>query len=183
MRRRLLHILAIALIVVTGTACGAGASPPAPSASPLTFDGYAIAFCSAWDSLFTAVGNPDTGSGSVLSKSLDDAVAAGDAATADRIAATITTKLEVARQQAAVAARWPTAATMLAQFDRVALAFEAMIAAKRARAAQPQGPDPQAALEQAGGVEAWGAMFQAYPAVARPSGASPAQCPGIPIAP
>jgi hypothetical protein len=171
------------LLVLLGTAaCGAGAPSVAPSATPMTFDTYAVAFCSAWDSLFTAVGNPDTGSGSVLSKSLDDAVAAGDAATAERVAATMTTTLEVARQQAAVAARWPTAATMFHHFDRVVLAYEAMIAAKKAVGAQPQG-NAQAAFEQAGGVDAWTAMLETYRTVDRPTGSSQANCPTVPIAP
>jgi hypothetical protein len=184
MPRRLLQLLAAGLIVVTGAACAAGASPPVPSPSAITFDGYAVAFCSAWGSLFDAVGNPDTGTGSALSKSLDDAVAAGDAATADRVGATITTKLEVARQQAAVAARWPTATTMLRNFDRVAVAYEAMIAAKRTAAAQPQSTaNAQGAFENAGGVEAWTAMFETYRTVERPTGSSQANCPAVPIAP
>lgn len=179
MTHRLQRAIATILVALACAACG-GATTAAPS--PLTFDEYATAFCASWNSLFEAVGNPDTGSGSVLSKSLDDAVAAGDAATAVRLAASITTKLEVARQQAAVAARWPSATAMLVQFDRVVVAYEAMIAAKQAAAAQPQGANPQAAFEQAGGLEAWTAMFKTYPAVARPSGAT-AQCPTVPIAP
>ena len=179
----MLHLLqraiATLLVALACAACGGGGATPAP---PMTFDAYGTAFCGAWDALFTAVGNPDTGSGSVLSKSLDDAVTARDAASADRIAATITTKLELARQQAAVAARWPSAATMLGHFDRVVVAYEAMIAAKR-EAAKSAEANPQAAFEQAGGLEAWTAMFETYRTVARPSGASTAQCPTVPIAP
>jgi hypothetical protein len=182
MAHKALLLISTLLVAVTVAACGAGAPSVAPSPSPMTFDTYAVAFCSAWDSLFTAVGNPDTGSGSVLSKSLDEAVAAGDAATADRVAAEMTTKLEVARQQAAVAARWPTAATMLGHFDRVALAYEAMITAKKAAATQPQ-VNAQAAFEQAGGVDAWTAMLETYRTVDRPTGSSQANCPTVPIAP
>jgi hypothetical protein len=174
--------IVIVFVALACAACGPSASEASPSPSPMTFDAYSVAFCSAWGALFEAVGNPDTGSGSVLSHSLDDAVAAGDVATAERLAAAVTTKLELARQQAADAARWPSAATMLGQFDRVVLAYEAMIAAKRAMAAKTAGANPQGAFEQAGGLEAWTAMFQTYPAVARPSGAT-ANCPNVPIAP
>jgi hypothetical protein len=183
MIHHLQRAIAAVLVALACVACGPAASTATPSPSPMTFDAYSAAFCSAWASLFQAVGNPDTGSGSDLSHSLDDAVAAGDVATSERLAATVTTKLELARQQAAEAARWPSAATMLAQFDRVVLAYEAMIAAKRGVAAQTPGANPQAAFEQAGGLEAWTAMFQTYPAVARPSGGSTANCPNLPIAP
>ena len=194
-------LVAISMLLVlagTAAACGSGeasvapsvaasvapsvAASVAPNPSPMTFDTYAVAFCSAWDSLFTAVGNPDTGSGSVLSKSLDDAVAAGDAATAERVAATMTSKLEVARQQAAVAAGWPTATTMMGHFDRVVLAYKAMIAAKKAVGASSQA-NAQGAFEQAGGVDAWTATFEAYRTVDRPTGSSQANCPTVPIAP
>jgi hypothetical protein len=177
MSRRLQRAIATILVGLTVAACGSAASTASPSPSALTFAEYSAVFCSAWESLFTAVGNPDSGSGSELSKSFDEAVASGDAATVERLAATITTTLELARQVAAAAGGWPTAQPMMAQMDRFIVAYETMIAAKRA------GKDGQAAFVQAGGVVAWTAMFKAYAGVARPSGTSQANCPKVPIAP
>jgi hypothetical protein len=206
MSQRPVRAIAMILVVLTAAACASGApsasiapsastpslvatpsaTPPpsdssAPSASSaaqaVSFAEYAVAFCSAFDGLIEAVGNPDTDSGSVLSKSLDGAVEAGDAATADRQAAAMTTKLEAARQAAAIAGRWPTAAPMTAQLDRVLVAFETMITAKQAVARHvPGAPDPQIAFEQAGGAIAWFAMLDAYRGVARPSGATTKPC-------
>ena len=45
---------------------------------PTSYEDYAFAACAAWDRLFVAVGNPDTASGSDLSRSLDAAVEASD---------------------------------------------------------------------------------------------------------
>ena len=186
MSRRPTGTLAIALILVVAAGCGAPSGSPSPSNAPVaaSFEEYSVAFCSAWDSMFKAIGNPDTGSDSVLSKSLEDAVAAGDVATAERLAATITTELEAGRRQVAIAAGWQPAAPMMTQLDRVFVAFEAMIAAKRAAAAHdPNAVDPQAAFEGAGGAEAWFAMFDAAKAMQRPAGANDAQCATVPITP
>jgi hypothetical protein len=206
MSQRPVRAIAIILVVLMAAACASGApsasiapgastpsivatpgatSHPSASNAPSTssvaqavsFADYAVAFCSAFDGLIEAVGNPDTGSGSVLSKSLDAAVEAGDAATADRQAAAMTTRLEAARQAAAVAGRWPTAAPMTAQLDRVLVAFETMITAKQAVARHvPGAQDPQIAFEKAGGAIAWFAMLDAYRGVARPSGATTKPC-------
>jgi hypothetical protein len=59
---------------------------------------------------------------STLHKSLDAAVVAGDAATAESVARTITARLEAGRQQIAYAAGWQPASPMMAQLDRVFLA-------------------------------------------------------------
>lgn len=201
MTHDVLRRMALVLSILAVAACGAATpnatiapSPPAapiatsppsvssaPSASSVagaaSFAEYAVAFCSAFDGLIEAVGNPDTGSGSVLSKSLDGAVEAGDAATADRQAAAILTRLEAARQAAAIAGRWPTAAPMTAQLDRVLVALETMITAKQAVARHvPGAQDPQIAFEKAGGAIAWFAMLDAYRGVARPSGATTKPC-------
>lgn len=180
--RRDIAVATVLALLVAG--CGSSA----PSATPLpraaSFEQYAVAACAAWDSLFRAVGNPDTASGSVLSKSLDDAVTARDAAMAERLAPTIITELETGRQQAAVAGGWQPAGPTMAQMDRVFLAFEAMIQAKRAAARDgPGGLAPQTAFEQAGGVEAWQAMFEAYRTIPRPSGAAQQQCGNLPVGP
>jgi hypothetical protein len=174
---------AAVLIVLTVAACGSGApsAPPSAAASvaPATFDDFSTAFCGAFTSLIRAVGNPDAGTPSVLSKALDDAVKAGDAVGADRAAAAMMTELESGRLQTAAAARWqPTAATM-AQMDRFLVAFEAMTAAKRALAHTPGSADPQKAFEQAGGVQAWAGLMSGVGSMPVPSGASPKPCPAF----
>jgi hypothetical protein len=181
------HAIAFILVTVLAAACGAAAPSAAqptdaPSPRAATFEEYSTALCGAFDAMFQGVGNPDTGSGSALSKALDQAVEARDVATAERLALTITTTLEAARQEAAVAGRWPSAASMAVQLDRVLLAFEAMIAAKKTKATGAAA-DPQATFEAAGGVDAWTAMFRAYPAVVRPSGSPNQQCPTVPLTP
>lgn len=188
MGQRRSRIALIALIVAAAAACDTGAPRPSPSptSSPAatSFAEYAVGFCSAFQALFRAVGNPDTAAGSDLSKALDAAVAAKDGTTAERLAAEITRELESGRQSGADAGGWPPAAPMMAQFDRVIVAFEAMTAAKVAVAKGAQNAvDPQAALEQAGGVEAWFAMFAAWQTIEpeRPAGVQP--CAGVPISP
>lgn len=178
----------VAWIAVGVAACGAG--PPSPDSSPTprpaasSFDEYATAFCAAWTSLFTAVGNPDTAAGSALSKELDEAVAAENRPEAERLAAEITAGLESGRQHAGVAGGWPPAARAMAEFDRVFVAFEAMIAAKAAAATvTADAVDPQAAFEQAGGVEAYFAMIEAMRARPSAGEARSQQCPDLPVGP
>jgi hypothetical protein len=133
-----------------------------PKGVASSYEEYFVAACAAWDSLFRAVGNPDTGSGSELSKSLDAAMAAGDIPSAERAAEQIAAELKAGRQQAAVARGWEPRAAMMAQFDRVLAAFEVGTAAKLAVArGDPNAGDPQAAFEGAGGIEAWFAMIEA----------------------
>ena len=163
-------------------------SNPTPPSIPLpaatSFAGYAVGFCAAFDALFRGVGNPDTNAGSVLSKALDAAVVAHDGVAAERFAAEITAELESGRQHAAFARGWPPGAPSMVQLDRLLVAFEAMTAAKTAAAKQTANAvDPQVALEQAGGLEAWTALFEAYRAIGpnRPPGVQP--CPTVPIAP
>jgi hypothetical protein len=182
MPSRLLRAAAALLIVLTAVACGPAAGSPSATPHATTFTEFTAAYCASWDALFKAVGNPDTGSGSILSKSPDQAVAAHDAATAERIAADIRNQLETGRQQASMAAEWPSARPMMVQMDRLFVAFEMMTAAKRAAAGNPARPvDAQAAFEQAGGVEAWTAMFEAGRGLARPSGAPAQSCPSVPV--
>lgn len=175
---------AIALIVLVGTSCGV-AAPSATPDPPATYEEYAVEACAAWDALFRAVGNPDTGGGSALSRSLDEAVVAGDAAAAERLAGEITRELEVGRRHVAIAGGWPPRAAAMEQLDRVFRAFEAMTAAKRATAAgEPGAPDPQAAFEAAGGVEAWFAMLSAMQASGSgTAGADAPSCANVPVTP
>ena len=71
----------------------------------------------------------------------------------------------------------------MSQLDRVFLAFEAMIDAKRDAAGNPAALDPQAAFEEAGGLTAWQAMFEAARAMqtSRPANLRPHECEGVPI--
>lgn len=192
MNQALLRAIAMVLIVFAGAACGTSTPGVAESRSPatpspsvatpaaVTYEAFADAFCSAFTSLIRAVGNPDAGTPSVNSKALDDAVAAGDVAAAERLAATITSELEAGRHQAALAARWQPAATTMAAMDRLLVAFEAQIAEKRAAAGRAPGASaPQGAFEQAGGVEAWRALVQGTGTMTVPAGASPKPCPAL----
>ncbi len=188
MSHRHLRFPAIALMAIVFAACGTGAPSGVPSATPLpaaaSFEEYASSFCSAWEALFRAVGNPDTAAGSVLSKALDEAVTANNGPEAERLATEITAALESGRGYAAVAGGWSPAAPAMTQMNRLFVAFEAMIAAKAAAATgEPGAVDPQAAFEQAGGVEAYFAMIEAMRARPSAGQAGSQQCPNLPVGP
>ena len=170
----------LAILVLAVAACSA---PAASSLPPATFEEFATNACDAFSAMFRAVGNPDAGTDSELSKALDEAVQRGDPAEAGRLAEAITVELESGRQAASRAAAWPPGFAAMSELDRVLLAFEAMIDAKRQAVGNPDGPDPQAAFEAAGGGEAWTRMLQAAQAqgAARPPNAPPHECEGVPI--
>jgi hypothetical protein len=183
---------ALTLIALLAVACGSGAPSAAqsgtpsaapsavPSAGPATYADFDAAFCGSFTALIRAVGNPDAGTPSVLSRKLDDAVAAGDALGAEQAAAAMLRELESGRAEAGAAARWQPAAATMAQMDRLLAAFEAMTVAKRAAAAHaPGGADPQRAFEAAGGVEAWSAVIGGVSSLPLPSGAVPQPCPAL----
>ena len=180
MKQRPLGAIAIVLIALVGAACGTGAPSASPTPAAATYAGYETAFCAAFTSLIIAVGNPDAGTPSVLSKSLDDAVTVGDAAAAESVAATITRELESGRQEAALAGGWEPGKSTTVAIDHVLVAFEAEIAAKVAGAKHAAGAvDPQTALEKAGGVEAWSALVGGVGTLAVPADASPKPCPAF----
>jgi hypothetical protein len=184
MKSHSLSAIGLVLISLAGAACGTGTQSLAPSATPAptvaTFDGYATAFCAGFTSLIRGVGNPDAGTPSVLSKSLDDAVAASDGAVAERVGATITTELESGRQQAALAGGWQPGKAATVALDHVIVAFEALTTAKVAVAKHvPGAAEPGAAFNAAGGREAWAALSAAVGALAVPAGASPKPCPAF----
>ena len=170
----------LAILVLTAAGCSA---PAALSAAPATFEEFATNACDAFSAMFRAVGNPDAGTDSELSKALDEAIRRGDPAEIDRLTEAITTELENGRQSASLASAWPPGFAMMSQLDRVLLAFEARIDAKRQAAGNPNAPDPQAAFEAAGGVTAWGAMFEAARGLqsSRPANLPPHECEGVPI--
>jgi len=178
-----LRATGLALIVLAVAACGAGgpsatATPSAPaSAAPATYAEFDAAFCGAFTSLIRAVGNPDAGTPSVLSRALDDAVKTHDGSAAERAAGAMIAELEAGRQQAAIAARWPPAAAAMGQMDKLLLAYEAATTAKRALATGPAGvADPDKAFEQAGGAQAWAAALTGVSKLVPPAGASPQPC-------
>ena len=170
----------LAILVLTVAGCSA---PAASSLAPATFEEFATNACDAFSAMFRAVGNPDTGTDSELSKALDDAVQRGDPAEAGRLAEAITSELESGRRSASQAAAWPPGFAAMSELDRLLLAFEAMIDAKRQATGNPDAPDPQAAFEAAGGVTAWTAMFEAARAMqsSRPANLPPHECEGVPI--
>jgi hypothetical protein len=188
-------MVCIPLIAVATAACGVltpvaqdpdDAPSPVVSAAPLpaatSFDEYAISFCSTFEALFRAVGNPDTGEGSALSTRLDQAVEAGDGGMATAVATEIIATLESGRRDAARAAGWAPAAALMTNVDQLLAAFQAMTAAKAALArGDPGAIDPQIALEQAGGLTAWSATIEAWAALEpyRPAGTQP--CPAAPV--
>jgi hypothetical protein len=176
-------VLAVCL-ATSAAACDIGVSTvPAPPAAA-SYDEYALAACGAWDALFKAVGNPDTGSGSELSRALDEAVANGDAAAAERASASMLRELAAGRVQVAVAAGWAPRAKVMAELDRVFTAFEAMTRVKLARARGASSEEPQAAFERAGGVDAWFAMLRAMQdAGAGTAPATARQCANVPVTP
>ena len=170
----------LGILAFTVAACSA---PAAPSLAPATFEEFATNACDAFSAMFRAVGNPDTGSDSELSQALDEAVQRGDPAEAGRVAEAIMVELESGRQAASRAAGWPPGFAAMSELDRVLLAFEAMIDAKRQAVGNPDAPDPQAALEAAGGMTSWTAMLEAARAMqsARPANLPPHECEDVPM--
>ena len=94
----------LAIVLLTVAACSA---PAASSVATCDVRGFAANACDAFSAMFRAVGNPDAGTDSELSKALDEAIRRGDPAETDRLAQAITTELESGRQAASLASAWP----------------------------------------------------------------------------
>ena len=169
----------LAILVLTVAACSA---PAAPSLAPATFEEFATNACDAFSAMFRAVGNPDTGSDSELSRRSTKQFSAAIRPKRP-LAEAITVELESGRQAASRAAGWPPGFAAMSELDRVLLAFEAMIDAKRQSRGNPDPPDPQAALEAAGGMTSWTAMLEAARAMqsARPAKPPPHECEDVPM--
>ena len=188
MGQRPRRVLFIALIAAATAACGSAASSqePSPTAAPAadSFDEYAVAFCSAWQHLFLAVGNPDTAEGSTLSRALDEAVASHDGSKAEKLGDQISREIRSGREDVAVGGGWPPATPIMDQMDRVFVGFEKMTAAKVAKAkGSPNAVDPQIAFERSGAIAAWSAMFEAHAALGAERPASAQRCGELPISP
>jgi hypothetical protein len=182
----------IALAIAVATLGGCSAAPGAASpAGATTYLEFREAFCSAFDGLFRAIGNPDAGTDSELMKQMEGAIVAGDRATVERVSREMITTIEAAREQARVAGGWAPASPLAAPTDRMLVGFETMVEAKRDAAGQ--GLDAadlaaQAAFEQGGALEGWNDILRAFqdPALgaalasARPADMDP-QCPTVPV--
>lgn len=176
--------VAIAL-VVAGCGAGSGARSPSPTPPPGAsgFDDYATAWCAAWGTLFRVVGNPDTAGWTDDVHRLQDAADAHDAATAGTLQGRINGELERAREQIAYAAAWPPARRTMIQVDRFFVATETWITAYADLAeGVPGAPDPQAAFEAAGGLDAWRQMSVGAPDIA-PYRHGNVRCPDVPMSP
>ncbi len=161
--RRAATTIALSLLVVlTAAGCGGGTPRDTPTPAAMTADEFAAAWCSSLEAMARAIGNPDTGADSKLSAALDAAIERGDFASVDQIAAEMRAELETGRRFAATAAGWQPGTAAMAPIDRLIVAFQAAVEAKRAGARQGLGAADrlaQTALEQARGLEAWRAMF------------------------
>ncbi|HET7471516.1 MAG TPA: hypothetical protein VFJ71_00185 [Candidatus Limnocylindrales bacterium] len=180
MRTRMTGAILATLIAI---GCGGGAAPESSATGipASSHDEFVTAACAAFDALDTAIGNPDTGSGSKLSKALDAAVAAGDLANANRLADQSIQTLEEGRKHLAIAGGWAPGSAMAAAADRFFVATEALVNGKRAGVATRDVRAGQVAFEQAGGLQAWQAMITAAGSIQLPPGTSPKPCPNVAI--
>jgi hypothetical protein len=139
------------------------------------------AACLAFDELDAAIGNPDSGTGSEISKALDNAVASGDVASANRLADESIARLDAGRRQLVIAGGWQPGSAMATATDRFFVVSEALVNGKRAGAATRDRRAGQVAFEQAGGLEAWQSMLAAAGRIELPAGSSPIRCPNVAI--
>ena len=185
MSHQLVRAVAGLILVFVVGACGSSVptlAPATPQPRATSYEEFGVAFCSAFDELFTAVGNPDTADWSPLFEELEAAIKRGDASSANRAADTITQHLETGRGHAAAAAGWQPSGPMMAQLDRLFVAFEAMVEAMRVSVGQASDTSAgQTAFERAGGIEAWRAMFEAGSQMERPAGRTDRRCPTVPV--
>lgn len=181
------RIAAILVAAIVG-ACGGGSASPTSPPGATGFEEFRTAGCAAWEALFRGVGNPDTASGSELTRALEAAIEDGDAAAIEQNAAAIRAELEAGREQAAIAGAWDPGAAPMDALDRVLVAFEAYVEAERAAAADGLGAAKgagQAAFEAAGAIEAWGLLLTpatwAEVEAARPADSQPERCGDLPL--
>lgn len=185
MPRPVLRAVAAIVLVLVGGGCGSSVATVAPASQQpraTSYEEFGVAMCSAFEELFTAVGNPDTAEHSALFEDFKAAIETGDAPSVDRAANTIRQHLETGRGYAAAAAGWEPSEPMMVQLDRLLVAFEAMVEAMRVSVNQPGNMSVgQTAFEQAGGLEAWRAMFEAGRQMDRPANRTEKRCPTVPL--
>jgi len=156
------------IIMIIAAGCGQGATTsgsPSPRPSPSSLADFEKGFCDGMQAMFRAVGNPDTGNDSELSFQLDRAIERGDVPSANQLAAQMRAELRLGREHAAYARGWPDGTEIAANLDRVLMAFDASVEAKRAAAAQgleASETAAQAAFQNLGAGEAWIAMLDGY---------------------
>lgn len=195
--RIVLGLCAVAVAVAVATAiyglglrqgCDGGACgvPPGGRTVPdaMSFEEFAVHHCAALQSLFRAYGNPDTAGLSPLMQTFDDAIDRADVVGATARSVEIVAELETGRARARAAGAWPPATAAMAQLDRLLAAMERLVTARLA--AIGQGSDAseregQAALEAAGGVEAWFGWIEAVGALLEAEGRRLPPCEGVPI--
>jgi hypothetical protein len=174
-------VLGAIVAVLVAVGCSQADSPGTAAPAATSHKEFVTAACAAFDALDAAIGNPDTGTGSKLSNALDDAVASGDVATANRIADESIARLEDGRRQLVIAGGWEPGSAMASAADRFFLASEVLVNGKRAGAATRDLHAGQAAFEKAGGLEAWQGMITAAGAIQLPPGTDPIRCPNVAI--
>ena len=174
-------VVSAILAVLIGAGCSQTASPATAGPAAKSHEEFVTAACAAFDDLDAAIGNPDTGTGSKLSKALDDAVRSGDVAAANRMAEESIARLEDGRRQLVIAGGWEPGSAMATAADRFFLASEVLVNGKRAGATTRDLQAGQAAFEKAGGLEAWQGMITAAGAIQLPPGTSPIRCPNVAI--
>lgn len=179
---RALTVVAAVLLALAGAGCGPSAVGPTARPSVGSFQEFFATWCPAMQGMLRAIGNPDSGSDSDLSKALDAAIVAADPAAVDLISIQIRRELLAARELAASAATWPQGAEMATQMGRLFAAFDAGIEAKRAAASQgleAANNQQQAAFEAAGGPAAWTGMIAAARTIPEMGRADAPSCPGV----
>ena len=181
MRTPSVRDVAVAVLMCVALGCGQATSPAPSTPAAASHDEFVAAACAAFDELGAAIGNPDTGTGSALSKSLDSAVSSGDVPTAGRLADESIARLEAGRRQLAIAGGWEPGRAMAIASDRFFLVSEVLVNGKRAGAATRDLQAGQAAFEKAGGLEAWQGMITTAGAIKLPPGSSPKLCPNVAV--
>ena len=175
----------LCVIVALVLGCGASGAPSGAAApGARSYAEYAVAACAALQSIWRGYGNPDTGGKSDMQRAFDDAVKAGDVATATVRAGEVKAEFERGRASAGVAADWAPGTASMLQVDRFLVALEAMVDARLAavpagyRLATDRG---QAAFEATGGIDAWYGMLAGIDAASRAAGQPWPHCEGVPI--
>jgi hypothetical protein len=177
----------LALIVMVGAGCSSASRGPTPGPAAASYQEFLGAYCLAWESLLTAVGNLETGEDAVLVRLMDDAIARGDLASVDAQATRITAELDAGRRQLRIAGGWEPGTRLVLLMDRVLIAAADGIEARRAaapdglQAAETMG---QAASEASGLAAAWHSLLSPETAdaifAARPPTA-PLTCATVPL--
>ena len=179
---RALPVLATVSLALAVAGCGPGAVATTAPHSVGSFQEFFATWCPAMQGMLRAIGNPDSGSDSELSKALDAAIVEANPAAVGQVTAQIRQELFTARQLAASAATWPQGAEMATQMGRLFSAFDAGIEAKRAAASQgleAASSQQQAAFEMAGGPAAWTDMIAAARSIPEMGRADSPSCPGV----